>query len=44
MLSAAGRTLPALDCGFGDMSHFNHAFRRKFNASPTQIRRAAQAR
>jgi AraC-like DNA-binding protein len=34
----------AFDCGFGDMSHFNHAFRRRFNASPTQVRRAAQAR
>jgi len=34
----------ALDCGFGDMSHFNHAFRRRFNASPTQVRRAAQMR
>jgi len=34
----------AFDCGFGDMSHFNHAFRRRFDASPTQIRRAAKSR
>jgi AraC-like DNA-binding protein len=41
---ARGISELALDCGFGDMSHFNHAFRRRFNASPTQIRGAAQAR
>jgi AraC-like DNA-binding protein len=34
----------AFDCGFGDMSHFNHAFRRTFNASPTDIRRADKSR
>ncbi len=34
----------ALDCGFGDMSNFNHAFRRRFTTSPTQIRRAEKAR
>jgi len=34
----------AFDCGFGDMSHFNHAFRRRFDASPTQVRRASKSR
>jgi AraC-like DNA-binding protein len=34
----------AFDCGFGDMSHFNHAFRRKFGASPTEIRSSIRVR
>jgi len=25
-------------CGFGDISHFNHVFRRRFGGSPSQIR------
>jgi AraC-like DNA-binding protein len=25
-------------CGFGDVSHFNHVFRRRFGGSPSQIR------
>jgi AraC-like DNA-binding protein len=28
----------ALDCGFGDLSYFNRAFRRRFGASPSEIR------
>jgi AraC-like DNA-binding protein len=28
----------ALACGFGSVSHFNHCFRRRFGASPTQFR------
>jgi AraC-like DNA-binding protein len=28
----------AYDCGFGDISHFNRAFRRRFGASPTEVR------
>ncbi|WP_198135127.1 helix-turn-helix transcriptional regulator [Rhodopseudomonas palustris] len=28
----------ALSCGFSDVSHFNHSFRRRFGASPTQFR------
>jgi AraC-like DNA-binding protein len=28
----------AFAAGFGDLSHFNHCFRRKFGASPTEIR------
>lgn len=27
-------------CGFNDISHFNHCFRRRFGASPTEYRRA----
>jgi len=31
----------AFDNGFGDISHFNHEFRRRYGASPTEIRRRA---
>jgi AraC-like DNA-binding protein len=27
-----------LDCGFGDLSHFNRAFRRRYGASPSEVR------
>ena len=30
----------ALDCGFSDISHFNHAFRRSFGAAPGRFRLA----
>jgi AraC family transcriptional regulator len=29
----------ALDCGFGDVSNFNHAFRAEYGVSPTRLRR-----
>jgi AraC-like DNA-binding protein len=29
----------ALDCGFGDVSNFNHAFRAEFGVSPRVYRR-----
>jgi AraC-like DNA-binding protein len=32
----------AWDCGFGDISHFNHVFRRRFGVVPSDVR--AQAR
>jgi AraC-like DNA-binding protein len=32
----------ALDCGFGDVSYFNRAFRRRYGAAPSDVR--AQAR
>jgi AraC-like DNA-binding protein len=32
----------AYDCGFGDVSYFNRAFRRHFGAAPSDI--CAQAR
>ncbi len=32
----------ALECGFGDLSHFNHSFRRRFGATPSDIRAHAQ--
>ena len=34
----------ALDCGFGDMSHFNHSFRRRFGATPREVRDQARKR
>jgi transcriptional regulator GlxA family with amidase domain len=40
----AGRAISdlALDCGFGDMSHFNHNFRRRFGTSPSEVRLRAR--
>jgi hypothetical protein len=35
-------TAIALSSGFGDLSHFNHTFRRRFGATPTEVRHAAQ--
>lgn len=34
----------AFDCGFGDLSHFNKAFRQRFGATPSDIRAAALLR
>jgi AraC-like DNA-binding protein len=31
----------AYECGFGDLSYFNQAFRRRFAATPTDVRKAA---
>jgi len=31
----------AYECGFGDLSYFNYAFRRRFGATPTDVRKAA---
>ncbi len=31
----------AFACGFGDLSYFNRVFRRKFGATPSQVRRGA---
>jgi AraC-like DNA-binding protein len=38
-----GRTISAVafDCGFGDLSHFNKAFRQRFGLTPSDIRAAA---
>lgn len=33
----------ALRCGFGDLSNFHHAFRRKFHRTPHRYRRMTQA-
>ncbi len=32
----------AFDCGFGDLSNFNHAFRAEFGVSPRAYRRTLQ--
>jgi AraC-like DNA-binding protein len=32
----------AYEAGFGDLSYFNRTFRRRFDASPSEIRRAAR--
>ena len=34
----------ALDCGFGDVSNFNHAFRREFGANPRSWKAALENR
>lgn len=31
----------AYDCGFGDLSYFNRTFRRRYNATPTEVRSEA---
>jgi AraC-like DNA-binding protein len=33
----------AYSCGFGDLSYFNHAFRRRFGMTPGDVRRAHRA-
>jgi AraC-like DNA-binding protein len=40
---AVGRSISAIayDAGFGDLSHFNHAFRRRYGATPSEIRASA---
>ena len=41
----SGRTMTAIafDSGFGDLSYFNRAFRRRFGATPSEIRARAKA-
>lgn len=34
----------AFDCGFGDLSHFNKAFRSRFGTTPSDVRAAALVR
>jgi len=33
----------AFDAGFGDLSYFNRAFRRRYGATPSDIRKKAQS-
>jgi AraC-like DNA-binding protein len=33
----------AFDMGFGDLSHFNHCFRRSYGATPSEVRSQAKA-
>ena len=33
----------AIDCGFGDVSYFNRAFRRRFGVAPSDVRVAGAA-
>jgi AraC-like DNA-binding protein len=35
-------TAVAFDCGFGDVSYFNRAFRRRYGAAPSDVRAQAQ--
>jgi AraC-like DNA-binding protein len=39
-----GHTISAMafECGFGDLSHFNRAFRRRYGATPTDVRDAVR--
>jgi AraC-like DNA-binding protein len=41
----AARTIGTLafEAGFGDLSSFNHAFRRQYGATPSDVRAAARA-
>jgi AraC-like DNA-binding protein len=39
-LSNRSITSIASDAGFADLSHFNRAFRRRYNATPTEVRTA----
>ena len=34
----------AFECGFNDLSYFNRAFRRRYNATPSEIRNGAGAK
>jgi AraC-like DNA-binding protein len=45
-LEAGGGTISsiAFDCGFGDLSHFNKAFRSRFGATPSDIKAIALGR
>jgi AraC-like DNA-binding protein len=40
----AGRPVStiAFESGFGDLSYFNHAFRRRYGATPSEVRRQAR--
>jgi AraC-like DNA-binding protein len=40
-LGAEKITAVAYDCGFGDVSYFNRAFRRRYGAAPSEVRSAA---
>jgi AraC-like DNA-binding protein len=33
----------ALDVGFGDLSYFNRAFRRRYDMAPSELRAAARS-
>ena len=33
----------AYSCGFNDISHFNHAFRKRFGMTPSDLRSAESA-
>jgi AraC-like DNA-binding protein len=39
-----GHTISAMafECGFGDLSYFNRAFRRRYGATPTDVREAVR--
>ena len=41
-LAIASISSVAFDVGFGDLSYFNRTFRRRYGATPSEIRRAAK--
>jgi AraC-like DNA-binding protein len=42
----AAQTITAIACeaGFGDLSHFNRAFRRRYGETPSDVRARARGR
>jgi AraC-like DNA-binding protein len=41
-LAARSITSIAFDAGFGDLSYFNRCFRRRYGATPSDVRSSAQ--
>jgi AraC-like DNA-binding protein len=41
-MSARPISAVAMEAGFGDLSYFNRAFRRRYGASPSDVRAAAR--
>ncbi len=40
--ASLGISAIAYEAGFGDLSHFNRAFRRRYGATPSDVRAAAE--
>jgi AraC-like DNA-binding protein len=42
-LAARSISSVAFEVGFGDLSYFNRAFRRRYGATPSEVRRSMPA-